>query len=377
VEKQNFRCLKVNPRHNRNVRWSRLKPNGLVALGLISLIIGIIVPTEARATNAMVVDGTPSTIQSSGVGNSSLSTNLATTRTNDILIAYVGWESGGASSANSNSASVVSATGTPALTWTLRTRYQNGGDQTQEIWWAVAPTAGTYGVKVSWSGQVIDDVSMILFAINGANTLTPWEGTSATKVSMGSLNGSYSTSYPNDYVLTFYANEKATTVSSPLPGSVNSPISNINNPLATWWEYIYVAGAPVTSPISNQIWGWNASSGAGNTYAAVIIDALRDTNYVDINTVSINVNTNLAFRSVTTLQATIPSASGKVTFYLRGKPIPSCKNMKVSGTNLASCNWKPSGHGTQDIYAIYVSDGGQQFKSPTQYVNITARQSPR
>jgi hypothetical protein len=142
----------------------------------------------------MVADGTATGAQISPFGTytGSLSLNMTTTRSNDILIAYVGWEAGGSSTANSQTSSVTSASGTSALTWNLRTRYQNGGDQTQEIWWAVVPTAGTYGVQINWTSQYIDDASLILLAVNGANTTSPWDGTTATKPPMGLISGSYS-----------------------------------------------------------------------------------------------------------------------------------------------------------------------------------------
>ena len=329
----------------------------------------------AHAANTMSIDGTPGTAIGSYLGNGSLAATVITTKTNNILIAYVGWESGGTSTANSQSSSVVSTT-TPALTWNLRTRYQNGGDQTQEIWWAVAPAAGSHGFRVNWTSQAIDDASLILFAVNGANTTSPWEGASATKVPMGSISGSYSTTYANTFILTFYANEKSTTVTNPIPAGVSNAIANANNGGAAWWEYIYVAGAAVSSPVTNQTWGWGGTAGSGGTaFAAVIIDALRDANYLSINSISILVGSSAIYRGSTTIQATIPDAPGRVTFYARGKTIAGCKGMKVSGSNSVTCNWKPSVHGTASVYAVYRSDGGQTLTSPASNVSVSTRQS--
>lgn len=332
------------------------------------------------AANNMVVDGTPGTSQISpgGTTSGSISTSMTTTRSNDILIAYVGWESGGRSTANSQSSSVASTAGTPTLTWNLRTRYQNGGDQTQEIWWAVAPTAGTYGVQVNWSSQSVDDASLILFAINGANTTTPWEGSAATKLPLGSLSGNYSTTYANNFILTFYANEKATQVTNPIPSGVNTAIANVINNGATWWEYLFVAGAAVSNVVTSQSWGWSGTSGSGGTtFAAVIIDSLHDVNYVEINSVSFTVNQLVSFRANTSITATIPSSPGKVTFYANAKPITGCKNRKVSGSNSVTCSWKPTVHGQNSIFVSFISDGGQQLVSQTSFTTVSSRVSTR
>ncbi len=221
----------------------------------------------------MVVDGTPGTTMGSNLGSSNLATTITTTLSNDILIAYVGWESGGLSTANSQSSSVTSSTGAPSLTWTLRTRYQNGG--------------------------------------------------------------------------------------------------------AIWWEYLFVAGAAVSSTITNQIWGWSGTTGQTGTYSAVIIDALRDANYVEVNSVTFSVNLAATYKSTAIIQATIPSSAGRVTFSAKGKPIPGCKSRKTSGSNSISCNWKPATHDQIPVYVSYISDGGQQFISAASNVNVSARQTTR
>lgn len=349
---------------------------GVALFSFLALTSNVTTPQIAQAANVMLIDGTAGTALVSTVSTGSISASMTTTRSNDILIAYVGWESGGLSTANSQSSSVVSASGTPNLTWTLRTRYQNGGDQTQEIWWAVAPTAGTYGVQVNWVNQSVDDASLIIFAVNGANTTSPWEGASATKVPMGSVSGSYSTTYANSFVLTFYANEKSSQAVSPIPNGTSNSIASALNGGARWWEYLYVAGAAVSSIVTNQTWGW-ASASADATFATVIIDALHDANYVEVNSVTFTVNSNLIYNATTAIQATIPSASGKVTFYAKGKVIAGCKNRKVGGSNTVSCNWKPNLHGQIPIYVYYISDGGQQVTSATKTVNVSLRRTTR
>lgn len=344
----------------------------------ITLLATCFSPPVAQAANSMLIDGTPGSSAASSVSTGSISASMTTTRSNNILIAYVGWESGGGSSANSQSSSVVSASGRPSLTWTLRTRYQNGGDQTQEIWWAVAPTPGTYGVQINWINQVIDDASLIIFAVNGANTTSPWEGSSATKLPLGSISGNYSTTYANTFVLTFYGNEKATQVTGPIPNGTSASIASKLNNAATWWEYIFVAGAAVSSSFTNQTWGWSGTSGTGGTqFAAVIIDALRDANYIEIDSVTFEIGSSVVYNTGVSIQATIPSAYGRVTIFAKNKPIAGCKNRKVGGSNSFSCSWKPNYHGQVPVYVSYVSDGGQQFTSATKTVNVTARQTTR
>ena len=66
--------------------------------------------------------------------------------------------------------------------------------------------------------------------------------------------------------------------------------------------------------------------------------------------------TTASFRTPVVLTATI-QATGKVTFYEQGHPIPGCKGIAVSGAT-ATCNWKPSVHNTSYVQAIFTPAAG-------------------
>jgi hypothetical protein len=84
--------------------------------------------------------------------------------------------------------------------------------------------------------------------------------------------------------------------------------------------------------------------------------------------VSLSSSATATYRSTTVLTATV-NTSGKVTFYQQNKPIPKCRNLPtyVSGANiLATCNWKPSVHGSPTLKAI-LTPSSAGFTGATSY----------
>jgi hypothetical protein len=83
------------------------------------------------------------------------------------------------------------------------------------------------------------------------------------------------------------------------------------------------------------------------------------------------------FKASTSLKATV-NVSSKITFFANSKVIPQCRNIPSSG-GFAYCNWKPSQHGSQQIYARAVPTDGltpTAASSPIS-VGVALRTNPR
>jgi hypothetical protein len=83
------------------------------------------------------------------------------------------------------------------------------------------------------------------------------------------------------------------------------------------------------------------------------------------------------YRTVTPLTVNVDTNS-KVTFYANGKVIAGCRNILSSGGN-ATCNWKPSVHGSYRIYASAnpVSSSYTPSNSSAINVGVAARTNKR
>ena len=94
-------------------------------------------------------------------------------------------------------------------------------------------------------------------------------------------------------------------------------------------------------------------------------------------TLSYSGGTSATYRTVGTITAT-GSLAGKVTFYERGKAIPGCVRVSMNGSNVATCLWKPSLHGSTTVTATakpsntYVPNGSTSLN-----LAVTARSGKR
>jgi len=98
--------------------------------------------------------------------------------------------------------SSVTNSGT-ALTWTQRGAVSDGTNERVETWWAVAPTAGSRDITVSFSANTI--FIIIAFGISGANTGDPFDPGLASPVT-GTGSGTtqsvtLSTVNPNNFLI--------------------------------------------------------------------------------------------------------------------------------------------------------------------------------
>lgn len=101
-------------------------------------------------------------------------------------------------------ATVTSVTNSgTALTWTQRGAVSDGTNERVETWWAVAPTASSRDITVSFSANTIFIV--IAFGISGANTADPFDpGLSSPVTGTGSGTAqsvTLSTVNPNDFLI--------------------------------------------------------------------------------------------------------------------------------------------------------------------------------
>jgi hypothetical protein len=83
------------------------------------------------------------------------------------------------------------------------------------------------------------------------------------------------------------------------------------------------------------------------------------------------------YRTVTPLTVSVDTQS-RVTFYANGRVVPGCRNILSSG-GTATCNWKPSIHGSFRIYAAAnpVSSSYVASNTSTITVGVAARTNKR
>lgn len=75
-----------------------------------------------------------------------------------------------------------------------------------------------------------------------------------------------------------------------------------------------------------------------------------------------------SYRTVTPLQVSVDTAS-KVTYYANGKVIAGCRNL-LSSSGVATCNWKPSVHGSYRVYATVNPVSNSYIASTTSVISI-------
>jgi hypothetical protein len=148
-------------------------------------------------------------------------TGFTTTLTDDIIIVIVANET-----TTSGAFRPVSSVSGGGLTWALRKQLQwNAGSHTNannlEVWWAHAPTAlSAVTITVAVSGGSVDDGTIDVFAVHGADTTTPFDPNGSLPASnTGTASdpsvASVSTSAGNSFLFSVYA--------TPHPGAADAP----------------------------------------------------------------------------------------------------------------------------------------------------------
>lgn len=147
----------------------------------------------------------------------------------------------------------------------------------------------------------------------------------------------------------------------------------------------------VDTSTSNNNSGWlratqtNGTNPVGASWTVSLPDATTFQFSLENNT-STPVTATLAtqsgslradFRTVTPLTVNVDSQS-RVTFYANGRVIAGCRNI-MSSSGTATCNWKPSVHGSYRIYAAAnpVSTSYVAANTPTIWISVAARTNKR
>jgi len=310
-----------------------------------------------------VAQGSPGSASFTG----NLTASVTTTAANTILIAYVAWEGSDLSGANNPLTSVID-NGSTGLIWNKRISYYNGNAQSQEIWWAVAPTVGTYGVKASWTNTLVDDSTLNLMAFSGVDLSSPWDSTTSVTLP-GTLFGTFSTTKANTYLLGFYGNEWPSVPSSPIPSGTVTQISYVDNNGARWYQYSHVIGGAVASIQNNITLGWAAQSDTSRLSTSfLILDALKAAGQ---NTpISINSIAQAVKNQTTNIVFSLPSTAGKVSVYANRRPVARCFNISVGAVSNFTCSWKPTSIGLVNLYATFQETGSPSISSTTPVVNV-------
>lgn len=163
-------------------------------------------PISRPVTSALAIDGNATGSNSTGTATSVVSGTLTTVNTNDIIVALA--FNSNAPNAILRTVSSVTATG---LSFTKRSAIANStGFFDLEVWWAPATSTFSGTITANWSG-VVDDTTINVFGVSGANTSTPWDANASLPKTLSSPTGSaaapsvtgVSTSNANDMLLGF------------------------------------------------------------------------------------------------------------------------------------------------------------------------------
>lgn len=208
------------------------------------------------------LDGTPVTVATSAT---TASVSHTTTVANTILVAAV-------KSGDTNAGAVTSVTDSSGLTWTKRfSQVYGGASQDMEIWWALAPTAGTRTVTVTVGTTAAPTIRLGVFAVkDSSNTAAPFDtnaalpASSKTGFNVTSGSATVSTTASSAFVFAWLcsAGQNFGTVTRP------SGFTSIVN-VGTFHD---LSGFIANSSLSSvtETFSWTGSGGYG-----LVIDAIR------------------------------------------------------------------------------------------------------
>lgn len=112
--------------------------------------------------------------------------------------------------------------------------------------------------------------------------------------------------------------------------------------------------------------GGGVDCGSGGSGGGGIVAISTQTNSIETTNIS-----SAVFRTNSPLVVTT-TTEGKVTFFASGKRIAGCINVRTvsSSTITATCNWKPSLIGLNQIYAIFTPTINPSYTAQTEYVTV-------
>ncbi len=122
---------------------------------------------------------------------------------------------------------------------------------------------------------------------------------------------------------------------------------------------------------SNHGFNWVGNNAAVGFVTITYMGTLTSTTSVNLAGSA----TSATYRTSIAIIATVDQP-GTVTFYSRGKKIAGCMKVPVV-SNSATCQWKPSARGIQNISAILSPNNGYNNSSSSMNVTVISRTTPR
>lgn len=247
--------------------------NNTTATGLASGVTSSAVSISnlaALTTNPPALDPsgkTTGTFNAADHNTSALA--VTTTDPNDIIVLIVSAESG---TATSPAISTVTNTGTAALTWNKQAALQWADPDNSnlaadlEVWWALAASAGTYNITVTFSA-VVDAACMCGVGVNACATAAPWDtsgGTAGTgKFSVGNPTAtSITTATVGTLVLAIDCGGVITPTAGAAPTGFTT-LAQVSNAAGTYRSWLGIYYKVTTSGLNEATIATNDSHASG------------------------------------------------------------------------------------------------------------------
>lgn len=218
-----------------------------------------------------LVSGSAVTAQASSA-TSITATGMEIAAINTVLVAVVTFES----LSSYTSVSTVEAEGPfGGISFTKRSGVNGGssgnGYQRNEIWWATsAASISAASVTASLAAE-IDDAAMVVFAVSGANTSSPWDtNSSLTATSTSSGTCTVSTNSSNPFVVMVGAQNTSELPNSPTPSG--TVIGTVENGGAEYWQFLTVDYYTPGVALSSASVGYTGN--LTSNYYQITVDAI-------------------------------------------------------------------------------------------------------
>ena len=396
----------------KEVQWSEVDMKRIFRLGttifsILSLFLGLLAPQSALAAETMVFDNSNVTFGAWNQSNNDIYLSKVTGVSGSVISTIKsGWSSNIGAQAYNNSiyifSDVSNAPGSVSATFSYAS--DDGANWASYTGTYTVPVGGTF-----WLGQRSTSFINNSGSSNPNKISNGWSISYDARYYSTSLTGPFtnqgSASSP---VWRIYTSPPATTLSTPAAPIVSATSSTIsaNETGTTTNASSYsirlfasngttlidsktVSSSGITSP--TIFTGLNPNTqykvgviavGDGTNYLNSAISPLTTitTNLASSTTslIVVGTPTQVTYRTISQLRATIVGSTGHVAFRANGKQIPQCKKVVVS-TSIANCNWKPSLHGVITVTASFTSTDSGYLSSETTplQVRVVARSNRR
>ena len=225
-----------------------------------------------------------------------------------------------------------------------------GGFSNAVLAGATSTQNSTYGYGYGSSGGSGEGTGNWSGGGGGGANLTTGTGGNGTATSIGGKGGDGITDPIGGTTTCYAAGGGGGSANTSGAGGNCGGAASINNNAggtagtATW------PGAALANTGSGGGGGaWNGGTDPIGGFGASGVIILRYALNMSVS-LSYSGGTTAIYRTAGTITAT-NSLPGKVTFYEHGKAIPGCKSVAMNGSNIATCTWKPSLHGSTSITA--------------------------